>query len=118
MPPQNKELLAYAKYLAHEKNYSKKTVRAYYDDIRQYLEFIEYAIDTAAENEIRLYIEKLNSKKYARNSIIRKIAAVRNFYRYLVRTKRLKKNPFSYILNPKKEKNFQVYSVRHRSRHF
>ncbi|HRU39668.1 MAG TPA: tyrosine recombinase XerC [Candidatus Goldiibacteriota bacterium] len=96
-------LTSYLKYLSLEKNYSKNTVVNYGRDIRQYLKFMKGVLD-AGEDSIRAYIAFLSRQRYSRNSSVRKIVAVRNFYKYLVKTGRLAKNPFAYILSPKEEK--------------
>jgi integrase/recombinase XerC len=100
---ENKELTAYLKYLSLEKNYSIHTVSNYGRDIRQYLIFTADVVK-AGEDEIRGFLEFLNKKKYSRNTIVRKVIAVRNFYKFLIKTGKIKKNPFIYILNPKEEK--------------
>jgi integrase/recombinase XerC len=99
----HKELNAYLKYLSLEKNYSIHTVSNYGRDIKQYLQFTSDGIN-AGENEIRGFLEFLGKKKYSRNSTVRKVIAVRNFYKFLIKAGKIKKNPFIYILNPKEEK--------------
>jgi integrase/recombinase XerC len=99
----DKELISYLKYLSLEKNYSIHTVSNYGRDIRQYLKFTKGNIK-AGENEIRGFLQFLNKQKYSRNSIVRKVIAVRNFYKFLIKSGKIKKNPFIYILNPKEEK--------------
>ncbi len=92
----------YIKYLKNAKNYSDKTAESYGLDIKQFFDFTG-SFDVQ-ENKIREYLEYLGKKKLSRNSIIRKVIACRNFYRYLVRTKKTEKNPFEHILTPKAEK--------------
>lgn len=103
MSKSSEELESYAKYLSLEKNYSIHTVDNYSRDIRQFLVFTQDVIDVQ-ENKIREFLEFLNKKKYDKTSIIRKIIAVRNFYKYLVKAKKTPKNPFLYILTPKDDK--------------
>src|ERR1035437_1733299 len=99
----SEELAAYVKYLSFEKNYSIHTVDGYSRDIRQFLGFTEGTVDVE-ENKIREFLEFLSKKKYDNTSIIRKVIAVRNFYKYLVKIKKISKNPFLYILTPKDDK--------------
>ena len=103
MSKESDELASYAKYLSLEKNYSIHTVDNYSRDIRQFLEFTNGAIEVG-ENKIREFLAFLSKKKYDKTSIIRKVIAVRNFYKFLVKTKRTAKNPFMYILTPKDDK--------------
>lgn len=92
----------YKKHLSLEKNYSKHTVSNYERDIKQ---FILFAGNLEINDKIPGdYLEYLFKKKYNKNSITRKIIAIRNFYRYLLKIKKIKHNPFEYILTPKKEK--------------
>src|SRR5271157_502935 len=108
MNEENKELNEYANFLSNERNYSKKTVINYANDIKQFLQFTKGEI-TVSDGEIRGFIESLNKRKLSRNSVIRKIIAVRNFYKYLIRNKKIQKNPFAYILTPKKEKKLPSF---------
>jgi len=97
------EIRDYEKYLTYEKNYSNNTVKNYIKDIEQFVNFNDKKIDVT-EDDIKRFLQFLGKKKYGRNSIARKIVAVRNFYKFLIKTKRIEKNPFSYILTPKAEK--------------
>ena len=103
MSKESKELKIYIKYLSHEKNYSIHTVNNYARDIRQFLKFTRQKLNVD-EGKIRGFLAEMNRKKYSKNSITRKIVAVRNFYRFLMKTASIKKNPFAYILTPKEEK--------------
>jgi len=98
----------YIEFLSNEKNYSKKTIESYSNDINQ---FLQYTSGKTGVNDaqIRGFIEFLNKRKLSRNSVIRKIIAVRNFYKYLIRSKKISKNPFAYILTPKKEKKLPSF---------
>lgn len=98
----NDNLEQFKKYLTNEKNYSIHTVKNYVKDIEQFIAFSKEP-EKVDEKKIREYLEFL-SKKYRKNSIIRKIIALRNFFRFLIKSKKILKNPFEYILTPKKEK--------------
>ena len=98
----NENLEQFKKYLTNEKNYSIHTVKNYEKDIEQFILFSK-ELEKVDEKKIREYLEFL-SKKYSKNSTIRKIIALRNFFRFLIKNKKILKNPFEYILTPKKEK--------------
>lgn len=98
-----KEIKDYKKYLTYEKNYSFHTVKNYIKDIEQFINFNNKKINIE-ESNIKSFLEFLGKKKYSRNTITRKIIAARNFYKYLIKTKKTEKNPFAYILTPKSEK--------------
>jgi integrase/recombinase XerC len=99
----SEELDAYARHLSHEKNYSINTVDSYSRDIRQFLAFTKGSFE-ADPQKIRAYLGFLSSKKYDKTSVVRKVAAVRNFFKYLLKAKKISSNPFAYILTPKDDK--------------
>jgi len=98
-----KEIQDYKRYLSYEKNYSFHTVKNYIKDIEQFVVFNNKKIEVD-ENDIKRFLEFLGKKKYSRRSIARKIVAIRNFYKFLIKIRRIKINPFTYILTPKAEK--------------
>ncbi len=93
----------YKKHLAFEKNYSPHTISNYERDIKQFILYTKNSVEVN-EKIVGNYLEFMFKKKYNKNSITRKIIALRNFYRYLVKIKKIRQNPFEYILTPKKEK--------------
>ena len=87
--------------------FSKHTEKAYRIDIR---EFIDFSKKNNIEEPkdinlilIRKYLSDLSTRNLKRNSIIRKISAVRSFINYLYQNKILSSNPFDLINIPKKE---------------
>lgn len=99
---------AYSKYLSLQRNYSRHTEINYIADIKQFGSLTGQTIHVTP-SVIREYLEKLSKMKYSRNSVTRKVISVRNFFKFLVRTKALKANPFKYILTPKTEKKLPAY---------
>lgn len=98
-------------YLQFEKNCSPHTVRNYISDLRQYLAFL-------AEREIKtLKIDRLTirswlanlQRKIGKNSVGRKVASVRGFYRYLLREGEISSNPMEEISIPKAEKRLPKF---------
>lgn len=79
----------FTNYMLVEKGCSRHTLEAYGNDLRQYLEFLDSApgadIMLVTPELIGAFSERLRKKKLSRNSIARKIAAVRSFYKYLAR---------------------------------
>ncbi len=89
-------------------SFSKHTEKAYRFDLKEFINFCklngisdEKNIDSII---IRKYLSNLSSKKLSRNTIIRKISAVRSFINYLVLNKYITKNPFEQIQIPRKQK--------------
>lgn len=99
-------------YLMTEKNTSLHTRNNYLLDI---LHFALVALKCDLHEEkakweevdvykARNYIVQLQGEELARSSIIRKISALRSFYRYLLREKKIPVNPFSGLTTPRKPK--------------
>lgn len=55
-------------------------------------------------NEARSYLAHLNDKEYSKATIARKLATLRSFYKYLVKSNRRESNPLTAVRTPKQEK--------------
>ncbi len=106
----------YLNYLEVEKALSKNTVQAYLRDIFDFIEYIENeGIHSPCE------IKRINLSQYNRNlakkglsptSIVRKIASIKGFFRYLSYQEQLSKNPALSLSSPKVAKKLpKVISV-------
>jgi site-specific recombinase XerD len=103
----------YLSYLRIEKNASPHTIFSYQTDLQQFLGFCsaEHQTDTASfEIEkvdrllIRLWLGALSDDGLARNTITRKVAAIRSFFKYAFTRGAVDKNPAHMLLVPKAEK--------------
>ena len=110
---------AYLEALSAEKGYSAHTCRAYRSDLADFArsaaggslvpgarplalpDFDPAAVDVMT---IRAFLANLHSQKVRKNTIARKLAAVRSFYRYLQRRGLTDRNPAEAVLTPKQEK--------------
>ena len=97
-------------YLEIERNLSLHTVKAYCIDL---LDFLNRAgvsdVCSFTYKNIRTYLAEIQTKKYARTTISRKIAAIKTFYRYLYRERLVNSNPAVNIKTPKKIKNLPEF---------
>ncbi len=93
-------------YLEAERNLSLHTVKAYSSDLEDFLNWAGSA-DICKFNykNIRSYLSVIQSKKYTKTTISRKIAAIKTFYKYLYRERLVNSNPAVNIKTPKKIKN-------------
>ncbi|WP_203362295.1 tyrosine recombinase XerC [Bacillus sp. REN10] len=102
----NHYLKDFIEYLRIEKNYSAYTIDGYTRDINEFFLFMnEQGIVTLDQVEyfnVRVYLTKLYEKRMARSSIARKVSSLRSFFRYLVREKVVKENPFTLVQQAKK----------------
>jgi integrase/recombinase XerC len=94
--------------MREERHYSKHTVAAYTDDLRQFVEFLSgrpgkepVRIADADHQLIRSFLGVLVEKGLERRSIARKLAAVRSMYRYLAARGVLPMNPALNVVTPK-----------------
>ena len=92
----NKE--AFREYLQLEKNYSPYTVLAYWNDIVSFesfnsLHFDQHDIDQANYSQIRSWIVSLVDAKVSNVSVNRKMASLKAYYKFLLKTKQIEASP-------------------------
>ncbi|AGJ02932.1 Tyrosine recombinase XerC [Rickettsia prowazekii str. Breinl] len=101
------------KYLILQKNYSNNTVIAYNNDLKHFLEFMNYYnselvtlnhIKTADIRLIRSWLAKRKCENFTASSIARGLSTVKNFYKFLVKTLLLNNHIIFSIKSPKKAK--------------
>ena len=108
------QVSAFCAYLETERNVSSHTLAAYRRDLGQLTVFVltEKGEQTSAEGVdhllLRRYLARLagNNKK---SSIGRKLAAMRSFFKYLLRRGIIDRNPAELIATPKKEKRLPFH---------
>ncbi|WP_338753989.1 tyrosine recombinase XerC [Bacillus sp. FJAT-52991] len=109
----NNYLRDFIEYLRIEKNYSAYTIDGYNRDIEEFFLFINEqgtaALDHIEYFDVRLYLTRLYEKQMARSSIARKISSLRSFFRYLVREKVIKENPFTLVQQAKEAKKLPSF---------
>ena len=96
-------------YLLAEKQYSKLTVRAYKDDICQFLLYIDIAEDVfelsaVSSVELRSYVMHLASLKLKHTTINRKISSIKSLFHYGMKKGLISDNPSKKISLLKKER--------------
>jgi integrase/recombinase XerC len=104
MDKESQYLTDYIEYLRLIKKFSPHTIKAYQQDI---LQFINYFKDNKLElkkENIRDYITFIYIKTKNKATISRKIYALKSFYLYQVTHGLVAKNPFDMINTPKMEK--------------
>lgn len=95
-------------HLKAQRNFARNTIKAYQADLAEFLAYAaaNRAAAPAALDRLlmRGYIASVSERKVSRNTLLRKISAVRSFIRYLQETGQLENDPFDLITIPKKEK--------------
>ena len=102
-----KQIKNFLNFIENDKKVSQNTLQSYRRDIMQYSAYIEdnkinyLKID---ENGIRDYLKYMNDIGKKSSTISRSLASIRSFYQYLLRVKKIKKDPTEGIQSPKIEK--------------
>ncbi|MDG1275728.1 MAG: tyrosine-type recombinase/integrase [Algoriphagus sp.] len=105
---------SFINYLAFEKKASAHTVTAYRHDLEQFQEFVtisfeKQSIEDVGHAEIRAWVIDLVDEGRSSTTVNRKIATLRSFYKFLLRSRLIKKDPtykLKSLKNPKKLPEF------------
>lgn len=109
---------AFLHYLDQERGLSQNTVAAYRRDLKQYVEFLQSEAactswETVTEMTITKYLYWLKDRGNAAATLARKIAAVRGFHQFLLRSHQLDDDPSYAIQVPKTVRKLpQVLTIR------
>jgi len=105
-------ILKYLQYLKVERNASSHTITSYQNDLEQLVGFAvtelqidadELSVQQIDRLLIRLWLGQLSDEGKKRNTIARKVASVRSFFKYLFKRGYIDKNPAHLLVIPKKE---------------
>lgn len=100
----------FLKYMEIEKNFSSHTVSNYRRDIDGFLSFLgEPACGDIGHLDIRRFMAELKGRNNSKRTIVRKLAAIRSFFKFLVREKYIQFNPAGGVFTPKLDKKLPVF---------
>ncbi|OQY97661.1 MAG: tyrosine recombinase XerC [Candidatus Brocadia sp. UTAMX2] len=107
----------YLVHLEHNRNFSSQTLRAYRNDLYQYLAFLLEEgcrdLESVTRLLLRRFLAFLKKRDYSKTTIARKLVSIRSLYKFLCREGVLKCNPAENIRAPKLEKKLPGFmSVR------
>lgn len=92
-------------YLVVEKGLSKKTIEAYSHDLNRWMEFLkEKDIDDvlkAGKSDVKAFLLTLRHQKLSNKTVVRNLAAIRTFFRFLNQEGMLEANPVEQLESPK-----------------
>lgn len=103
----DKQIKLFLEFIQNDKKLSSNTLQSYKRDILQYQNYIDknklnyLKIDTEQLNKYLKSLSKVGKKP---STISRNLATIRAFYQFLVRTKKIKKDPTDGVHSPKVEK--------------
>jgi integrase/recombinase XerC len=99
--------------LEHRKGVSDNTIKSYRSDLAQFTRFLSTEWGRSEDNvsfdrvdplTLRSFLAHLHQQGTARSSIARKLAALRSFFRHMVREGKLTKNPTRLVSTPRLDK--------------
>jgi integrase/recombinase XerC len=93
-------IVAFLEHLRTRRGASTHTLAAYAGDLRQFQRLCP-PWATGDVHALRRYLAQLQAAGYGRRTIARKLAAVRSFYRFLVRAGRMAGSPGDAVRTPK-----------------
>lgn len=104
MDKRRRDLTDYLEYLSDIKKFSPNTIKAYRQDIDQFLIFFNYEYFDLSRDKIRDFLSNLYLTTTNRSTVSRKIYAIRSFFQYMIQQGRSEKNPMDLISIPKADK--------------
>ena len=102
-----KQIKLFLEFLENDKKLSMNTLQSYKRDILQYQEYINkngLNFLKVSDEELNDYFEELKGLNKKASTISRNLATIRSFYQFLVRSKKIKKDPTIGVESPKVEK--------------
>ncbi len=104
MDRESRYLKDYIEYLTHIKKVSPHTVKAYRQDIQQFLDYFRENELKVSKDTIRDYISMIFLRTKNKATLSRKIYALKSFYTFQMQQGKIAKNPFDVISTPREEK--------------
>ena len=103
----DKQIKQFLDFLENDKKLSSNTLQSYKRDITQYQDYVEkngLNYLKMESEDIDAYFKMLKDMNKKTSTISRNLATIRSFYQFLVRTKKIKKDPTVGVQSPKVEK--------------
>ncbi|MFH1259500.1 MAG: tyrosine recombinase XerC [Elusimicrobiota bacterium] len=104
----HKEVENFLIFLKAERNASPQTLLAYNGDLKDFLSFLKKQNKDSFQNIdrsfLRQYLSQLENKDYARSTTVRRLAAIKSFFRFLRLEKKIDGDPFLHLSLPRRPK--------------
>lgn len=107
---------AFIHHLSLVKQVSEHTIRGYKLDLHSFLAFArpligkeQLQLQDVSKRMIRRYLSHLYEKKASTRTVLRRLSALRSFYKYAVKEKLVVENPLEEMDSPKKEKRLPIF---------
>lgn len=102
------EINNFFEYLQVIKKHSENTISSYQKDLLEFLEFNKNNLKITKDT-VTNYLNWLYERNQSKNTIARKLTALRVFYNYLVKKNVCDVNYFTNIKNPRKKQNLPKF---------
>ena len=102
-------------YIAIERKYSPRTVEAYHDDLRDFCRFMGWEIadfdpSQVDETDVKSWmLDLLEEQHQSPRSVKRRLSALRSFYKFLLRQKKVSRDITARVIPPKADKPLPVF---------
>ena len=107
---EQEETQNFLEYLKAERNASNQTIRAYRQDLNDFFKFLSgRPVQDVDLSILRIYLAGLFQRRLSRATLIRKVAALRTFFRFLSRKGTLSVNPAFALRSPKSERKLPLF---------
>ncbi|MBF90270.1 MAG: integrase [Flavobacteriales bacterium] len=103
----------FLKYLQLEKRYSPHTVKAYQIDLIQFQDYVEETYESVLQKAkhpmVRSWLAQMLDYGISPRSVNRKIAAIKSFYKFLLKEEKVKEDPTIKVVPPKMSKKLPAF---------
>ncbi len=102
-----KQIKLFLEFLENDKKLSENTLQSYRRDIVQFQEYLDnerLSYSKVSQQEIKKYIEYLKKIGKKTSTASRNLASIRSFYQFLLRNRKVKKDPTEGMQSPKIDK--------------
>ena len=91
-------------FLEKERNFSENTIKSYMTDLNKFKKFLNddnYDINKISRKQIRAFLSSEFDKKFSDRTIARRLASVKSYFKFMVKSEQIHSNPSENIRSPK-----------------
>ena len=91
-------------FLKKERNFSNNTIKSYMTDLYKFKKFLNndnYVFDKISRKQIRAFLSSEFDKKFSDRTIARRLASIKSYFKFLVKSEQIYSNPSENIRSPK-----------------